>query len=438
VFVFGSSVARWGNLGFAGFCVLIAAGSLTLQPPSISAFIVWGGLGAYLVYDWYRRKASVVTSISFYDDRMETSGSHPGVYRFADIASVYVSGISKWGKVIFKGEDQIVWLGVKPKSSRADVFYDWFQKRLEPFGVLINLPPGGVGKGDSGPLVILSMVPIAIYVVLSVALVPFESVGQLLALGMSLLTFLFVAYRIAKKEDARTEPHGKQPVWVDLWRRVLGGGARWVPGIILLEVAGTIAISLLPFFTGESSYFLQLIQHERQTIGTAVLTQFMAIFSNNLRVLVFSFVPVWGPLSLAGSTYNTARVVEAITQNASYPLPNYLFYAFSFPHTWLELTAYAIGIFQSVKLPYSWAPSRQMGNRRNLLSYVREVIVVMGFAVSVLAIAGIFEALEPHMADPYLLWIPTIGIFGIPIALWVRLRPHANPTQDKVFPADAK
>jgi Stage II sporulation protein M len=430
-FVFGSRFARWANLSLAGVFFLIAIGTLFLQPPAVGAFIVWGGFGVLYVYYWLKTRSSIVTSISFYDDRIEKSGASPNVYRYADIQSVYVSGITGWGKVTLKTGDSPLTLAQKPKSASAEEFYSWLGHKLEGSGEAVDLSAGGVRGGLSTTLGVLFVIPVAIIAILPIGLslafgTGSESSAGIVGAVAAITTFFFLAYRAAKKEDTRKATFygkeiGPRVSWSVLRGRMLKKAVRWVPAILLLEVVGTVAVALLPFLPGESAYFLQTFQQARQTEGSTIASQFEAIFSNNIRVLLISFIPAWGPLSVAGSTYNTARVIEAITQNASYPLGKYFLDLFALPHTWLELTAYAVGVFEALSLPNSWGPSAGEAERRTLTSYVKEAAVVVTFAVGILAIAGAFEALEPRMTDPYLLWIPILIALGIGVYVWLRL-----------------
>jgi uncharacterized membrane protein SpoIIM required for sporulation len=351
------------------------------------------------------------------------------VYTYADIESVYVSDVVGRGKITVKGEDNPIWLGAKPKSGSAKGSYDWLGKKLAGSGAALCLPEGGVPNGLSGPVAVMVVVPLAIFLVLWLGLIPFVSPPLLSvspAILSSLAAFFFFVRRIAKKNDRHVARcYGKQiqkATWVDLRGHIFGRGARWIPTILLLEIVGTMAVAFLPFLPGESSHFVQLFQQQRQALGTTAVSEFLAIFANNLHVLIFNFIPVIGPLTDAGATYNTGRVIEAITQNTAYPLPSYFLYLFSLPHTWFELTAYAIGVFEAFTLPASWSPEAKSVPSRSLVSRVDEVIFVLAVAIGVLAVAGAFEVLEPRMANPYILWIPGITLIGIGFFAWFHYR----------------
>lgn len=101
-----------------------------------------------------------------------------------------------------------------------------------------------------------------------------------------------------------------------------------------------------------------------------------------------------------------------------------LYRLFLLPHSWLELSAYAIAIFESLTIPSSWGPSAKVDRAGPIAWFVNRVALVVILAVGVLAIAGVFEVLEPRMADPYLLWFPILLLLGVWLFAWLRLRPQ--------------
>jgi uncharacterized membrane protein SpoIIM required for sporulation len=430
--VFKPELTRWASFALIGICSLIAVGALSLQPVAVSGFIVWGGFAVFYAYLWLRSGSLYTAQVSFYDDRIETSGNITAIYRFADVKSIYVSGLTKWGKLTMKEGGHTIWLGPKPKTKSRENFYDWLGEKLEGSSTSVGLPDGGVQSQYSGATMAL-FVPVVVYFLLfGVFLGLFGTssgiaLSELLPAGPALAAFFFLARRFASREDIRAAAYygresGREPksFGADAWSHILGRGARWIPTILLLQVIGTIGVAFLPFLPGESSYFLQRYNVTQQALGTTFLSHFTAIFSNNLHVLVVSFVPLWGPLSLVGATYNTARVIESITQNASVSVPSYLLRLFALPHSWLELTAYSIGVFEALSIPYTWGPWGQSGRNKNLTSLVDEVLLVLLLAIGVLVLAGFFEVLELSMANPYVLWVPTLALFGILAVAWFR------------------
>lgn len=220
----------------------------------------------------------------------------------------------------------MLWLGPKPKSGSADDFYDWLSEKLQGTGVPIGLPPGGFGSPYPGGLYLVFGVPLAIYFILPFVLLPVlgysSASSELLAAGPSLVVFFVLAHRLAVKEDDRAtvmygERFPQRSFSAEMAAHIFGKGARWIPLILLLEVVGTSAVALLPLLSGENAYFLEVFQRSQQDLGTTFLSQFTAIFANNLNVMVRDFVPIYGPLSESAATYNTARVIEVVSQNAS-------------------------------------------------------------------------------------------------------------------------
>lgn len=388
------------------------------------------------MFAWWRARPQSATKISFFLDRIETQGGDHGTHQYSDIESVYVSG-SKWGKIAIKGGRKL-WLGPKPKGGSADDFYNWLSEKLQGTGVSISLPPGGVGSPYPGNLYVVFGIPLAIYFVLPFVLRSVlgtsSSSSDLLAAGPSLAVFFFLAHRLAVKEDdravvfygERSSPHSFS---AEMKAHIFGKGARWIPLILLLEVVGTSVVALLPLLPGENAYFLQIIQRNQQDLGTTFMSQFTAIFANNLNVLARDFVPIYGPLSESAATYNTARVIEITSQNASISPLTILYRLFLLPHSWLELSAYSIGIFESLSIPSSWGPLGRKDRAGPLAWLVDQVALVMIVAVGVLALAGIFEVLEPRMADPYLLWIPISLLLGVTLIAWLRSRPRTDATK---------
>src|SRR5579875_1907255 len=175
--------------------------------------------------------------------------------------------------------------------------------------------------------------------------------------------------------------------------------------IILFYVIASIPISNSEAQSLSASY--NSVQDSLQSsslFGRAVL-----IFVNNVRIALMEIIPVWGAILFSISTYATSRTVEAvaIVQPASVahlPAQVLITLLFLFPHSWLELPAYAIALTESIFLIYS-------GGTHNLANESKRAFAVVVFVVILLFVAALFESTEiTYPSYALALWAPALAI----------------------------
>jgi hypothetical protein len=108
-----------------GFFCLIAITALFIQPIAVGGFILWGGFAVVSAYGVLKLRSDPATKVSFFEDRIELSGSRNAVYTYPQVDTVFVSDLSKVGKVTFKDGSPSISIGPKPKGGSATDFYEW-------------------------------------------------------------------------------------------------------------------------------------------------------------------------------------------------------------------------------------------------------------------------------------------------------------------------
>ena len=140
--------------------------------------------------------------------------------------------------------------------------------------------------------------------------------------------------------------------------------------------------------------------------------QIFSIFWNNEQIAIQDLSPLTGPIELLITGYATARTIEAIALQASATPNTELFTLYVLPHTWIELSAYALATTEAIYLISSVLRGGFDWNRlERELRYVPTVLVMMAL---ILAVAATFEVLEIHVRGyaELLFWIPTfLGVF---------------------------
>ena len=125
--------------------------------------------------------------------------------------------------------------------------------------------------------------------------------------------------------------------------------------LFLIEVALFFVVANLPFFPGEQSlYTSQSNQISNEFQGASLFTQFWGIFTNNLRIALLEMIPDSVPR--CSDSLCTRRPgyleVTAISDNVS-PLLVLIVLLLLFPHSWIELPAYAVATGEGVYLLYA-------------------------------------------------------------------------------------
>jgi len=406
------------------FCVILAVSAVVIAPIAVGGVITWGGLSVVGFYGYLKFRTVIPRRISFYEDRVEIVGPQSAIFLYSDVESVYLSGFTGAGTMRFRGLDQPVTLGLRPRSGTAKAFYLWLSKRLESTGATVNLPEAG--PREWSPILTPTFVGLVTFFGLLVGasfLLGFSMtnlpLAAVLAFGPSAAAFLYLLRRIAVGEDRRLtgelqtgHPGQEKRLTEEVQDLLLGTGARVIAIVLGLEIVGLFVVTSLPFLPGENVAFQQQQQQIRLTLGTTPFVEFIGIFSNNLHVALLAFVPYWGALSEASATYNTARLAQVIAASDSRSPQSLILALLLLPHTWVELSAYAVAVAEGVHLALLWTPYGQPSRRVRTTPVIDQFAVLLAVVAGMLVLAAALEVTEPLMADPYVLWLVVAAILA--------------------------
>ena len=434
VFRFDTSLS--GQFLFVAITAFFVAASFATYPIAVSGIIVWGGSGTALAISLIVLRKKSLRTVLFYYDHIEVHEGATSSYSYSDVtklnASEYSSRVLLLGA---RGRERPIPLVGKPKSTYHEEFLPWLLQRLEGSATEVNLSHSG-GDWSSNPIAPAILVGLSLYVGLFFGLLvllrpqPSDLLWTLLG-GLPILPavagFVVVARHYYGVREPSSEPDSGSSARVGVEsqqrgvaRELITNPAKLVPLILALLVLGTFVIVAVPFLPGEDSYYLGTWnQVSSQLSGQPPLTDFAAIFSNNLRGALLDFVPGMGPFFEAGATYNTARTMAAAALNHEISPFYYASRVFSFPHSWLELTAYALAVYESLRLSFALGFVVSQLGHREVRFLVGDFGVAFGLVASTLAIAALLETVEPLMVNPYLLWIPVV-VGGALITIFFR------------------
>jgi hypothetical protein len=188
---------------------------------------------------------------------------------------------------------------------------------------------------------------------------------------------------------------------------LLGKGARWILLLLIAQAILSIIIPSIAFLPGEQSYFMVVDQQSKTTFaGLTHFEEFVAFFKNNVVLAMSNLVPGIGVLSFLSTTYDTARIAQVNAMTRGQLSPSlYTGYFFLFPHTWIELSGYAIAIFEAFQIADMF---RKMRGRPGFAKFIVAHIIASVFVVTlVILVAAAFEEGEIVMGSLGLLaWIP--------------------------------
>lgn len=196
------------------------------------------------------------------------------------------------------------------------------------------------------------------------------------------------------------------------WRNVLAafssGRVKLMVAVFLIEIALFFVFSGIPMSSAEyqaitsSSGYKQLDSIRAESF----LARGLSIFENNYLLASIELVPLFGPALFVYVTYSTSRVLDAVGYGIPGPLLvlQILFY----PHSWLELPAYAVAVTQSLLLTYAAIKRRLLEEALKTLFVWLCVGVELFFAA--LIETAIISLQSFGLLEPFLLWLPTAGI----------------------------
>jgi Stage II sporulation protein M len=350
VFTYSMMLRLSSLFALAGMGFLLGVASLFMAPVSVPVFIFWSGLGAMVAYPGVRLWRTGVKGMAFYDDRIQLIGR--GFRRdvpYSDVERLW----SFMGRVnlVFK-DHSIPTLSVTDgKVDKATKRRDWLATRVM----------SGAVAGSADPL----------------------SVG-----------FVKVI-----RDDVEN---------------LLGQGAKWVLLLLATEMVAMIAVSSIPFLSGEQSYYTLLNQQQNAAFSRlSDFGQFVEIFVNNIKDALANLIPGIGSVVFAIATYNTARIIQVDALAAQFSPALYSVALFLYPHSLIELSGYAIAVFEAFQISRVW--NDNVGRPGFSRFIIKHFIGSACIVTLVILVAAIFE--ESEIAyRPYALlaWIPFgLIVFGI-------------------------
>jgi uncharacterized membrane protein SpoIIM required for sporulation len=198
--------------------------------------------------------------------------------------------------------------------------------------------------------------------------------------------------------------------------------------LFLIEVALFFVVSSAPFFPGEQAlYTNQSNQIGSEFQNAGLFTEFWGIFINNFRIALIEIIPGIGLLFFAFSLYATARILEVISlSDHTSPIIVVLVLLLLFPHSWIELPAYAVATAEGVYLLYAiikWLG--ETGKEHRTIKWSAEATqlgINLVIITVMLLVAALFESVEIQIGLLFwVTWIPFAVLIALVLALNKRL-----------------
>ncbi|MDA4137257.1 MAG: stage II sporulation protein M [Thaumarchaeota archaeon] len=211
--------------------------------------------------------------------------------------------------------------------------------------------------------------------------------------------------------------------------------------LFLIEVALFFVISGLPFFAGEQAlYTSQSNQIGNEFQNAGLLATFWGIFTNNLRIGLIEMIPGIGLILFAFSIYATARIVEVDAISYSAPAALVFLSLFLFPHTYIELPAYAVATAEGLLLLYAlfrWLFDSTGRSSVRWRTEGTQFVVNLAIVTVMLLVAALFEAVEIRLGGVLSLvtWIPFVVLVVVVLVLnrrLSRIRKEVRAAQNSV------
>ena len=163
----------------------------------------------------------------------------------------------------------------------------------------------------------------------------------------------------------------------------------------LLEIAAFVVIAVAPFFPGEHAAYTAAANQLKNEISSDPLIQYVQIFVNNAFIAALEAIPGFGLVLFGTSTYNTARVVEALAINNSVSPAALVGTLMVMPHTLIELSAYALTVSEGCRLVASANAYRlHKKTREQMKDAAKFFMISLAAAFVILLVADVFEVTE--------------------------------------------
>ena len=154
--------------------------------------------------------------------------------------------------------------------------------------------------------------------------------------------------------------------------------------VLILAFLISLAITLAGTLSSMSLSEAQGIQEEFERMAPYMMNV-LAIFRNNLMYALIMFIPVLGPLSAFYVLYSTGRFIAAFAMvGGENPVALFIL-TFFFPHAWIEYTAYALAMSQSL-----WLTLR-IAQRRSFKAEVKNTCMSIAACAALLLLGAVVE-----------------------------------------------
>lgn len=197
--------------------------------------------------------------------------------------------------------------------------------------------------------------------------------------------------------------------------------------LFIIEVGLFFAVTSLPFFPGEQAlYTSQSNEINSQFQGAGLPSTFWGIFVNNFRIALIEVIPGIGLLLFAFSLYATARILQVISMNDhASPIIVVLILLLFFPHSWIELPAYAVATAEGIFLLYAvfkWLFDSTGRSSVKWRAELAQLVINIAIVTVMLLVAALFESVEIQIGLLFwVTWIPFAGLIGLVLVLNRRL-----------------
>jgi uncharacterized membrane protein SpoIIM required for sporulation len=172
-----------------------------------------------------------------------------------------------------------------------------------------------------------------------------------------------------------------------------------VAGVLVLEVAIIFAAIVIPINQSTAQGISQSVSGICP-LGGPPLPIMRCLFSHNLLIALIETVPVLGAFLFFDSAFLTGQATQAIALSHAAPPTLYGALLFLFPHTIVELSAYALAVASGSMLIVAAGRKRL---RKEARVFVFELV---GIALILLLAAAIETATIETGALSLILWLP--------------------------------
>jgi len=213
-------------------------------------------------------------------------------------------------------------------------------------------------------------------------------------------------------ENQVSEPEQRPSEWDQAVRLFASRGLLLCLTLFLIEIGIFFAVTSAPYFPGEQALYSGEAHQLGNQVSNSTNSQLLVqIFTNNYRIALIEMIPVIGVVLFAVSIYATARVTKAIAGIDGVPaVLVVLLLLVIFPHSLLELSAYAVATAEGLYFLYAiikWLG----GNRARLNREWGQLAINLVLVTIILAVDAVFETVEIALGDYFcIMWVPFIGV----------------------------